>query len=117
MELCTKLSKGVLNLVTTKTAQAKEISSLKRRVKRLEKKKKLRTHGLKRLYKIGLYARVESSVEEQNYELAARLQEEEQGELTIKEKSRLSVELKDKRKKHFAKLIIEGKRRKRPTKA
>nr|GFD28324.1 hypothetical protein [Tanacetum cinerariifolium] len=34
-----------------------------------------------------------------NYELAARLQEEERGELTIEEKSRLFVELMDKRKK------------------
>ncbi|GJS81440.1 hypothetical protein Tco_0747981 [Tanacetum coccineum] len=39
-----------------------------------------------------------------DYELAARLQAEEQGELTIKEKSRLFVELMDKRKKHFARL-------------
>nr|GEU76501.1 hypothetical protein [Tanacetum cinerariifolium] len=39
-----------------------------------------------------------------DYELAARLQEEEQGELTVEEKSRLFVELMDKRKKHFAKL-------------
>nr|GEU55932.1 ribonuclease H-like domain, reverse transcriptase, RNA-dependent DNA polymerase [Tanacetum cinerariifolium] len=66
MKLCTKLSKRVLNLETIKTAQAKEILSLKRRVKRLENKKKLRTHGLKRFYKIGLSARVESSAEEQS---------------------------------------------------
>nr|GEU29821.1 hypothetical protein [Tanacetum cinerariifolium] len=66
MELCTKLSDRVLNLETTKTAQAKEISSLKRRVKRLEKTKRSRTHGRKRLYKIGLSARVESSAEEQS---------------------------------------------------
>ncbi|GJU26473.1 hypothetical protein Tco_1165094 [Tanacetum coccineum] len=39
-----------------------------------------------------------------DYELAQRLQAEEQGELTIKETSRLFVELMDKRKKHFAKL-------------
>nr|GEV41459.1 retrovirus-related Pol polyprotein from transposon TNT 1-94 [Tanacetum cinerariifolium] len=51
MELCTKLSERALNLETTKAAQAKEISRLKKRVKRLEKKKKLRTYGLKRLYK------------------------------------------------------------------
>nr|GEV78552.1 ribonuclease H-like domain-containing protein [Tanacetum cinerariifolium]GEV94345.1 ribonuclease H-like domain-containing protein [Tanacetum cinerariifolium] len=37
-------------------------------------------------------------------ELVARLQEEEREELTIKEKSRLFVELMDKRKKHFARL-------------
>nr|GEZ71794.1 hypothetical protein [Tanacetum cinerariifolium] len=66
MELYTKLSERVLNLETTKTAQAKEISSFKRRVKRLEKKKKSRTHGLKRLYKIGLSARLESFAEEQS---------------------------------------------------
>nr|GEX28260.1 hypothetical protein [Tanacetum cinerariifolium] len=260
MELCTKLSERVLYLETTKTAQAKEISSLKRRVKRLEKKKKSRTYGLKRLYKIGLSARVESSAEEQSldeedaskqgrniadidvdadtilvdenlkdqgryddqemfdtnvlndeevvietaitdvtttvvsinditlaqalveiktskpnargiitqdpsetptttipislkvqdkgkdrlakgkekaqlikdenlawdnihammdadYKLAARLHEEEQGELTIGEKSRLFVELMDKRKKHFEKLKAEEQRRKPPTKA
>nr|GEZ46973.1 hypothetical protein [Tanacetum cinerariifolium]GEZ85544.1 hypothetical protein [Tanacetum cinerariifolium] len=51
------------------------------------------------------------------YELAARLQEEEQGELTIKGKSRLFVELMDKRKKHFVKLRAEEKTRKPPTKA
>nr|GEV99663.1 ribonuclease H-like domain-containing protein [Tanacetum cinerariifolium] len=52
-----------------------------------------------------------------NYELAARLQEEEQGELTVEEKSRLFVELPDKRKRHFAKLRAEEKRRKPLTKA
>ncbi|GJU59586.1 hypothetical protein Tco_1237352 [Tanacetum coccineum] len=40
----------------------------------------------------------------EDYELAARLQAEEQGELTVEENSRLFVELMDKRKKHFAKL-------------
>nr|GEZ63994.1 hypothetical protein [Tanacetum cinerariifolium] len=39
-----------------------------------------------------------------DYELAARLQEEERRELTIKEKSGLFVELMDKRKKYFARL-------------
>nr|GEV28768.1 putative ribonuclease H-like domain-containing protein [Tanacetum cinerariifolium] len=66
MELCTKLSKRVLNLETIKSAQAKEISILKKRVKRLERKKKSRTYGLKRLYKVGLSARVESSTKEQS---------------------------------------------------
>nr|GFC90273.1 hypothetical protein [Tanacetum cinerariifolium] len=33
---------------------------LKRRVKKLEKKQRSRTHNLKRLYKVGLTARVES---------------------------------------------------------
>ncbi|GJV88666.1 hypothetical protein Tco_1532604 [Tanacetum coccineum] len=52
-----------------------------------------------------------------DYELAARLQEEEQGELTIEEKSRLFVELMNKRKKHFARLKAEEQRRKPLTKA
>ncbi|GJX50399.1 hypothetical protein Tco_0277244 [Tanacetum coccineum] len=42
---------NVLDLETSKTTQALEIESLKRRVKKLEKKKRSRTHGLKRLYK------------------------------------------------------------------
>nr|GEY28230.1 hypothetical protein [Tanacetum cinerariifolium] len=58
----------VLNMETTKNAQAKEILSLEKRVKRLEKKKMSRTHGLKRLYKIGLSARVESSAEELSFD-------------------------------------------------
>nr|GEX11415.1 hypothetical protein [Tanacetum cinerariifolium] len=52
-----------------------------------------------------------------DYELAARLQEKEQGELTIEEKSRLFVELMDKRKKHFVKLKAKEQRRKPLTKA
>nr|GFA81625.1 hypothetical protein [Tanacetum cinerariifolium] len=51
----------VLDLEKTKTTQALKIDSLKRRVKKLEKKQRLRTHKLKRLYKVGLSARVESS--------------------------------------------------------
>ncbi|GKG44060.1 hypothetical protein Tco_0483153, partial [Tanacetum coccineum] len=38
----------------------------KRRVKKLEKKNRLRTHKLKRLYKVGLRARVESSDDEES---------------------------------------------------
>nr|GEZ93786.1 hypothetical protein [Tanacetum cinerariifolium] len=199
MELYTKLSDRVLNIETTKTAQVKEIANLKKKVKRLERNRKSISHRLKRLYKVGLSARVESFDEESldvlndeevvvedvnaasiatavttaattadsidditlaqalveikrskpkargiimqepsetpttttipislkvqdkgkdaDYELAARLQEEEQGELTIEEKSLLFVELMDKRKKYFAKLRIEEKRRKPLTKA
>nr|GEW88258.1 hypothetical protein [Tanacetum cinerariifolium] len=54
---------------------------------------------------------------EADYELAQRLQAEEQGELTIEERSKLCVELMDKRKKHFAKLKAEEIRIKTPTKA
>nr|GFA36189.1 putative ribonuclease H-like domain-containing protein [Tanacetum cinerariifolium] len=41
-----------------------EIDSLKRRVKKIERRNRSRTHGLKRLYKVGLSARVESSEDE-----------------------------------------------------
>ncbi|GKC13907.1 hypothetical protein Tco_1010689 [Tanacetum coccineum] len=64
MDLCTKLSDRVLNLETTKTAQAKEIASLKKRVKKLERKKKSKTLGMKRLFKIGRSAQVVSSKDE-----------------------------------------------------
>ncbi|GKC90681.1 hypothetical protein Tco_1151330 [Tanacetum coccineum] len=64
MELCTNLQKKVLDLETTKTIQALEIDSLKRRVKKLEKKQRSRTHKLRRLYKVGLSAKVISSDDE-----------------------------------------------------
>ncbi|GJS97808.1 hypothetical protein Tco_0804776 [Tanacetum coccineum] len=66
MELCTTLQKKVLDLEKTKTTQANEITSLKRRVKKLEKKDRSRTYKLKRLYKVGLTARVESSGDEED---------------------------------------------------
>ncbi|GJR96530.1 hypothetical protein Tco_0268704 [Tanacetum coccineum] len=66
MEFCTKLQQRVFYRENTKTAQAWEITSLKKRVKKLERKKKLRNHGLKRLYKVGLSARIDSSDDEAN---------------------------------------------------
>ncbi|GKC27888.1 hypothetical protein Tco_1035182, partial [Tanacetum coccineum] len=64
MELCTKLQQRVLDLENTKTTQALEIDNLKRRVKKLEKKDTKRTHKLKRLYKVGLSAKVVSFKDE-----------------------------------------------------
>ncbi|GKE31426.1 hypothetical protein Tco_1450748 [Tanacetum coccineum] len=61
IELCTNLQTRVLDLEKIKTTQAEEIISFKRRVKKLEQKKRSRTHRLKRLYKVGITARVESS--------------------------------------------------------
>nr|GEY54209.1 hypothetical protein [Tanacetum cinerariifolium] len=46
-----------------KTAPEKEIASLKKRVKKLEQKRKSVTSGLKRLRKVGTASRVESSTE------------------------------------------------------
>ncbi|GJW50013.1 hypothetical protein Tco_0091364 [Tanacetum coccineum] len=53
----------VIDLEKTKSAQAQEITSLKLRVKKLEKKGGSRTHKLKRLYKVGRSARIVSSDE------------------------------------------------------
>ncbi|GKB76371.1 hypothetical protein Tco_0943266 [Tanacetum coccineum] len=61
MDLCTQLQSRVLALETTKSNQALEIESLKRRVKSLEKRKKSRILGFKRLRKVGSASRVESS--------------------------------------------------------
>nr|GEW05085.1 retrotransposon protein, putative, Ty3-gypsy subclass [Tanacetum cinerariifolium] len=55
----------VLDLEKTKTTQHNEIASLKRRVKKLEKRNRSRNHKLERLYKVGLTARVESSDDEE----------------------------------------------------
>ncbi|GJX96381.1 retrovirus-related pol polyprotein from transposon TNT 1-94 [Tanacetum coccineum] len=51
----------LLTRETIKTTQANEIASLKRRVKKLERRNMLRTHGLKIIYRVGLLRRVESS--------------------------------------------------------
>ncbi|GKB83028.1 hypothetical protein Tco_0949923, partial [Tanacetum coccineum] len=52
MAICTKLSNRVLALETSKTAQDLVIKKLKKKVKRLEKKQRARTSGMK-LFKIG----------------------------------------------------------------
>ncbi|GKG60399.1 hypothetical protein Tco_0612000, partial [Tanacetum coccineum] len=54
----------VLDLEKTKTSQQSRIASLEKRVKKLERRKRSRSHGLKRLYKVGLTARIESSEDE-----------------------------------------------------
>ncbi|GKB81922.1 hypothetical protein Tco_0948817 [Tanacetum coccineum] len=64
MELCTNLSQRVLDLENTKTSQAAEITELKERVKKLERRNKSRTPWLKRLRKVGRTARIESSKDE-----------------------------------------------------
>ncbi|GJS79298.1 hypothetical protein Tco_0729179, partial [Tanacetum coccineum] len=54
---------------------------------------------------------------ETDFELAQRLQEGEHGEIPIEERSRLFIELIEKRKKHFAALRAQEKSSKPPTKA
>nr|GEW64910.1 hypothetical protein [Tanacetum cinerariifolium] len=63
LETCATLSKQVVNLEQDKIAQAIEITTLKQRVGRLEKKKKLKASGLKRLRKVRTAQRVESSAD------------------------------------------------------
>nr|GEV40170.1 hypothetical protein [Tanacetum cinerariifolium] len=62
----------VLDLEKTKTAQAKEITNLKKKVKKLEKKRRFKTSRMN-LFKIGTSRR-----RSLDYELAARLRAEEQ---------------------------------------
>nr|GEU67054.1 putative reverse transcriptase domain-containing protein [Tanacetum cinerariifolium] len=61
-----KTTKKVLDdeLKRTKTAQQTKIDGLERRVKKLKKKHRSRTHKLKRVYKVGLTARVISSFDD-----------------------------------------------------
>ncbi|GJZ91662.1 hypothetical protein Tco_0663589 [Tanacetum coccineum] len=66
MVLCTKLQTQVLDLEKEKDAQAKKIADLKKRVKRLERKKKSRTTCLKRLKKVGMSRRVKSSEDQES---------------------------------------------------
>ncbi|GKF92215.1 hypothetical protein Tco_0278934, partial [Tanacetum coccineum] len=61
MELCTNLSQRVIDLENTKTSQAAEITKLKERVKKLERRNKSKTIGLKSLMKVGRSAQVVSS--------------------------------------------------------
>ncbi|GJT79466.1 hypothetical protein Tco_1053808 [Tanacetum coccineum] len=57
----TKHEESVLDLEKAKSDQAIEIASLKKRVDKLEKRRKFRTTGLKRLKKVGACRRIESS--------------------------------------------------------
>ncbi|GJU31782.1 hypothetical protein Tco_1175371 [Tanacetum coccineum] len=66
MVLCTKLQTQVLDLEKAKDAQAKEIAALKKRIQKLERKKMSRPTGLKRLKKVGMSRRVESSEDQES---------------------------------------------------
>ncbi|GJV90443.1 hypothetical protein Tco_1538256 [Tanacetum coccineum] len=66
MVLCTKLQTQVLDLQKAKDAQAKEIDALKKRIQRLERRKISRPTGLKRLRKVGMSQRVESSEDQES---------------------------------------------------
>ncbi|GKB31212.1 putative reverse transcriptase, RNA-dependent DNA polymerase [Tanacetum coccineum] len=61
MDLCAKLSDRVLALENTNTSQATKIVTLKESVKKLEKKRRSKTYKPRRLHKVGLSRRIESS--------------------------------------------------------
>nr|GEZ66378.1 hypothetical protein [Tanacetum cinerariifolium] len=63
LETCATLTKKVRDLEKDKIAQAIKITKLKQRVRRLEKKRKLKASGLKRLRKVRSAQRVESSAD------------------------------------------------------
>nr|GEX70008.1 hypothetical protein [Tanacetum cinerariifolium] len=152
MELCIKLQQRVLNSETTKTTQALEIDSLKRRVKKFERIKRSRSLGLKRYTRthdeqmfdvdqdlggeeeqrlVGERAQQELEANialieswddvqakiDADYQLAKRLQAEEQKELNDEEKAKLFMKLLEKRRKLFAAKRAEEKTNKPPTQA
>nr|GEV27835.1 hypothetical protein [Tanacetum cinerariifolium] len=63
VETCATLSQKVAQLEQDKIAQALEILKLKKSVKKLEKKRRSKSSGLKKLRKVGTSQRVESSTE------------------------------------------------------
>ncbi|GJZ93958.1 hypothetical protein Tco_0666161 [Tanacetum coccineum] len=79
MEICTKFSDRVLDLENVKTAQDLEITSLKKRVKKLEKKKKTRTPQLKRrLFKVRIKSSADKSLGDQENASKQRRNEEDE---------------------------------------
>nr|GEY27579.1 hypothetical protein [Tanacetum cinerariifolium] len=61
LDTCTTLTRRVENLEQDKIAQALEITKLKQRVKKLERRNKLKVSKLKRLKKVGTTQRVDTS--------------------------------------------------------
>nr|GEW00935.1 putative ribonuclease H-like domain-containing protein [Tanacetum cinerariifolium] len=190
MELCTKLQQRVLDLETIMTTQALEINSLKKRVKKLERRKRSRTRRLKDYTSVDVLEQAKEVVDDitlvkslmeiksaqpnadkvviqepeqgtttttptkiiaassrpnakglvipeqeqaptptvssqqpsqakidADYELARRLQAEEQEELIDTEKEKLFMQFLKKRRKFFTSKRAEEKRNKPPTKA
>ncbi|GJU74127.1 hypothetical protein Tco_1265532 [Tanacetum coccineum] len=106
MILCTNLQKQVLDLEKAKNAQAKEIVGLKKRVQKLERKKKSRTSGLKRLRKVGKSSRVESSKDKES--LGAQEDASKQGRIVDETQGRSDdVEMFDTDDLHGDEVIVD----------
>ncbi|GKD85137.1 hypothetical protein Tco_1356291 [Tanacetum coccineum] len=76
----------VLDLEKAKTSQDSEIASLKKNVKKLEKRNKSRTPGLKRLRKVGVLDEQEVEVEKRS-----KLQKPKVGGVMIQEPSKFTI--------------------------
>ncbi|GKB68832.1 hypothetical protein Tco_0930244 [Tanacetum coccineum] len=128
MELCTTLQTRVLDLEKIKTTQQNEIDSLKRRVKKLEKKRREAIDADEDITLVNVQDDVDNKMfdvdalngEEAkidaDHQLAKRMQAQEQEELSIEEKATLFQQLLEKRRKHFTAKRAEEKRNKPPTK-
>ncbi|GKG23534.1 hypothetical protein Tco_0391570 [Tanacetum coccineum] len=77
MNLCTNLQEKVLDLEKAKTAQEKEIATLKKNVKKLEKRRKSRTSGQRRLRKVGSSSK-EGKIEDLDADVEVTLVDETQ---------------------------------------
>ncbi|GKF55201.1 hypothetical protein Tco_0165541, partial [Tanacetum coccineum] len=84
----------VLDLQKEKDVQAKEIAALKRRIQRLERKKMSRPTGLKRLRKIGMTRRIESSEDQEIDETQKRLDDDLMFDTGVLEDDEMHVEAK-----------------------
>ncbi|GJR96608.1 putative ribonuclease H-like domain-containing protein [Tanacetum coccineum] len=94
MALCTKLQTQVLDLQKAKDVQAQEIAALKKRIQRLERKKMSRPTGLKRLRKIGMTRRVESSEDQEIDETQERQGDDLMFDTGVLEDDEMHVEAK-----------------------
>ncbi|GJR69648.1 hypothetical protein Tco_0015713 [Tanacetum coccineum] len=115
MDLCTKLFDRVLDLEKTKTTQAKEIANMDEVFKDVEGDADRVISAAADEVSTGDTVNIADTevntasvpITTAGVFLAARIQAQEQEELTIEEKSRLFIELMDKRKKHFVRLRAE----------
>nr|GEV93900.1 putative ribonuclease H-like domain-containing protein [Tanacetum cinerariifolium] len=73
----TKLTRTRLNLQEAKAAQAKEIAALKKKVSKLNKWRKSRSRGLRRLKRFGSDRRVKSPMEKDDDETQGRTNDDE----------------------------------------
>nr|GEZ56811.1 hypothetical protein [Tanacetum cinerariifolium] len=116
-DLCTTLLQKVLDLENVKTAQAKEIASLKKRV--IVEDNGSGEKGCTTVETVST-ARPDISAArpeiDADHELAARLTYKEQEKYTVEERSKLLAEFFERKKKQLAKQRAEAIRSKPPTK-